>query len=87
MPMVTIDGVVEDCMHTIDHGSTGILGGLSRVTAGGALLAKVVSSVLAAQERLRMRRTLQTLDDRLLRDIGLTRADVWREVRKSAWHD
>lgn len=37
------------------------------------------------QERARQRRHLQALDDRLLRDIGLSRADVEFESRKRFW--
>jgi uncharacterized protein YjiS (DUF1127 family) len=31
------------------------------------------------------RRKLSELSDRALRDIGLSRADVWREARRSFW--
>jgi uncharacterized protein YjiS (DUF1127 family) len=41
--------------------------------------------VLSWQERARQRRTLASLDDRLLRDIGIGRADVDRELRKQFW--
>jgi uncharacterized protein YjiS (DUF1127 family) len=37
------------------------------------------------QERARQRRHLQVLDDRLLRDIGLSRADVESESSKRFW--
>jgi uncharacterized protein YjiS (DUF1127 family) len=37
------------------------------------------------QERARQRRHLQALDDRLLRDIGLSRADVEFESGKRFW--
>jgi len=36
-------------------------------------------------ERARQRRALLTLDDRMLADIGLTRADVRREYDKPFW--
>jgi uncharacterized protein YjiS (DUF1127 family) len=35
--------------------------------------------------RVRERRELQELDDRLLADIGLTHADVERECAKPFW--
>jgi uncharacterized protein YjiS (DUF1127 family) len=37
------------------------------------------------RELARQRRQLAELDDRLLRDIGLTRADVGAELRKPFW--
>jgi uncharacterized protein YjiS (DUF1127 family) len=37
------------------------------------------------QERSRQRDHLQRLDDRLLKDIALTRADIEREIRKRFW--
>jgi uncharacterized protein YjiS (DUF1127 family) len=37
------------------------------------------------QERARRRRHLRALDDRLLRDLGLSRADVELESRKRFW--
>jgi uncharacterized protein YjiS (DUF1127 family) len=36
----------------------------------------------AWQQRRRQRDHLQRLDDRLLKDIALTRADIEREIRK-----
>lgn len=36
-------------------------------------------------ERGRQRRALQRLDDRMLRDVGLSRADVGRETDKPFW--
>ncbi|GAB4358908.1 MAG: hypothetical protein Kow006_27670 [Gammaproteobacteria bacterium] len=37
------------------------------------------------QERAKERRALLALDDRLLRDIGLSRADALREGSKPFW--
>lgn len=36
-------------------------------------------------ERHRQRRSLAALDDHLLRDVGLSRADVSRECEKPFW--
>ncbi|MFH1795061.1 MAG: DUF1127 domain-containing protein [Pseudomonadota bacterium] len=36
-------------------------------------------------DRARQRRVLADLDDRLLRDIGRTRDEAWREASKPAW--
>jgi uncharacterized protein YjiS (DUF1127 family) len=59
-------------------------GGGPSVTLGeiaGALLA----TVAVWRERARQRRALATMDDYLLRDIGLTRADVDHEAGKPFW--
>jgi len=37
------------------------------------------------QQRRRERRQLAELDERLLRDIGIERADALREARKPFW--
>jgi uncharacterized protein YjiS (DUF1127 family) len=49
------------------------------------LAAQVFTTLLDWQERARQRRRLSELDDRLLKDIGLSRADVAREVEKPFW--
>ena len=41
--------------------------------------------VLGWQERAQQRRQLETLSDHMLRDIGLTRADVLAEATKRFW--
>jgi uncharacterized protein YjiS (DUF1127 family) len=38
-------------------------------------------------DRWRQRQALLELDDRLLRDIGITRAEAIREARKGFWID
>jgi uncharacterized protein YjiS (DUF1127 family) len=48
-------------------------------------LSALADAFSAWQERLDQRRTLARLDDRLLRDMGLTRADVEQEVSKPFW--
>jgi uncharacterized protein YjiS (DUF1127 family) len=45
----------------------------------------VFTTVLEWQERAHQRYRLAELDDRMLKDIGLTRADVTREVQKPFW--
>jgi uncharacterized protein YjiS (DUF1127 family) len=37
------------------------------------------------EDRTRQRRALALLDDRLLRDVGLSRADVEREYSRPFW--
>jgi uncharacterized protein YjiS (DUF1127 family) len=51
----------------------------------GAPFARALAAVLAWRERGRERAALRTLDDRALRDIGLSRAEIWREVEKPFW--
>jgi uncharacterized protein YjiS (DUF1127 family) len=41
--------------------------------------------ILAWHQRARERRHLETLSDHMLRDIGLTRADVLAEATKRFW--
>jgi uncharacterized protein YjiS (DUF1127 family) len=47
--------------------------------------ARAVDLVLAWQERARQRRHLRSLDNHMLRDIGLSRADVEGEAGKPFW--
>jgi uncharacterized protein YjiS (DUF1127 family) len=46
---------------------------------------RVADFILLWHERARQRRQLACLSDRMLRDIGLTRADVWAESSKPFW--
>jgi len=48
-------------------------------------LGRGIDHVLLWAERARQRRQLAELDAYMLRDIGLTRADVASEIRKSFW--
>ena len=50
----------------------------------GGLIA-FVEAMLAWQDRLRQRQVLATMDDRLLRDMGVTRAEVAAEAEKPFW--
>ena len=49
------------------------------------MLVRLVDNVAIARERRKQRRALARLDDRLLRDIGLSAADVEGEVSKPFW--
>ena len=53
-----------------------------RWCAGVTAVAAVVSLWL---DRSRSRRALGAFDDHQLRDIGLSRADAWRESSKCFW--
>ena len=67
--------------------------GTSHATLAGMTLpaaplrsgAVVVESVLAWFERTRQRRQLSELSDHMLKDIGLSRADVEAEAAKPFW--
>ena len=41
--------------------------------------------LLVWQERANQRQALASLDDRMLKDIGLTRAEAQREIAKPFW--
>lgn len=45
----------------------------------------ILDWLVAIDARYRQRRTLETLDDRMLRDIGVTRAEVEQEMRRPLW--
>jgi uncharacterized protein YjiS (DUF1127 family) len=46
---------------------------------------RAIELVLGWQEVARQRRSLLELDDRLLKDIGITRADALREASRPFW--
>jgi uncharacterized protein YjiS (DUF1127 family) len=50
-----------------------------------SLLAAALGRVAAWIERSRQRKALATLDDQMLRDIGITRFDAARECDKPFW--
>jgi uncharacterized protein YjiS (DUF1127 family) len=49
-------------------------------------LRRLIASIETVRERLRSRRELESLDDRTLRDVGLTRAEVIAEIDRPLWH-
>ena len=69
---------------------------LDRPAVGGAArgrgqmragLARVVARLLAWDELARQRRALAALDDPMLKDIGLARADARQEAERPFWDD
>ena len=46
---------------------------------------RLLDALLAWQQRAAERRHLAALDDRLLKDMGLSRADVAQELEKPMW--
>ena len=63
---------------TIDHRSP-------RLVARRGWLRSAVESMFAWDGRARSRRQLCDLDDRLLKDIGISRADALCEALKPFW--
>jgi uncharacterized protein YjiS (DUF1127 family) len=51
------------------------------------VLTRATDALLGWLQRDRDRRALQTLDDRLLRDIGVSRGDVEAEAAKPFWRN
>jgi len=51
----------------------------------GTLIVSATDTVLDWQDRVRQRRNLLEMDDHLLRDIGLSRADLEHEAAKPFW--
>ncbi len=71
-------------MHTIVRGERRS----GRTSAlGASRAASLLRHVLAWSERIRQRRALLALDDWVLKDIGLTRADAVRESDKPFWQE
>lgn len=54
-------------------------------TAAQRLVQAAAETVVAWQARADTRRALEGLDDRMLRDIGLSRIEAEREMRKPFW--
>ena len=62
-----------------------VAGSFGGIDGTMALIAAVLATLCAWRERSRQRRHLRDLDERLLRDIGLSRGDVRREAAKPGW--
>ncbi len=80
-------------MHSISQrGSFGTYAGPRRPTAASfgkfsmEAGARALRTLLTWQERDRQRHALAQLDARMLKDIGLSRAEVDLELRKPFWH-
>ncbi len=70
-----------------------LLSGHLRMPSASAMGAALAHAVLwplrilvRLQARAFERETVARLDDRMLRDVGLTRADLRAEVKKPVWH-
>lgn len=49
------------------------------------LLQRIATALGEFQARVRQREALAALEPAILRDLGLSEADVWRELRKPSW--
>ena len=78
-------------MHTITHRTAegafarALLLGLWMCELAGALAVQGVLKVIVWQERARERNRLASMDDFMLRDIGLSRGQITREINKAFW--
>jgi uncharacterized protein YjiS (DUF1127 family) len=50
-------------------------------------LLKLLARLIVTRRRQRQRYDLAQLDDRMLRDMGLSRTDAYRESQKPFWRD
>jgi uncharacterized protein YjiS (DUF1127 family) len=80
------------CPDTIPQRSVGVAGRLFRPfgRAGMALAdgcARINNGLQTWLDRARQRRALQELNDHVLKDIGISRCDVFRESSKFFWHE
>jgi uncharacterized protein YjiS (DUF1127 family) len=68
----------KDCIDTIDQ-----------IQSGHPRRARLLETLLLRltlwRQRARERRQLSSLDGYLLKDIGLSAADVWQETHKPFW--
>jgi uncharacterized protein YjiS (DUF1127 family) len=69
----------------LDRGAAGSAGRSSeRLRAG---LTRAILTLLRWQELARQRRVLLTMDDRMLKDIGISRADAVHEGERPFWDE
>ena len=71
--------------HHSSSAPEGLIGSLG--IYGAALVRRSLDALLRWQELARQRRALLELDERMLRDLGLTRADAMAEARRPFWDD
>ncbi len=79
-------------MHTRSRRLTAFEATVGRIGAGSfqglvrAAASRAFGTLLLWQRRANERHALDHLDDRILRDLGLNRAEIAWESRKPFWH-
>ena len=58
-----------------------------RAKAGDGFVTRLFDRLFSWQDRARQRRQLSELDDRLLRDIGISRTEVEHEMALPFWRN
>jgi uncharacterized protein YjiS (DUF1127 family) len=74
-------------MHTISRTPTGLKGGLRWYKELYLRLIGAADKFSKWYDRSRERQALLSMDDHMLHDIGLSRADIWDEARKPFWQE
>ena len=72
-------------MYRYNSDETGIGLRAERAAFFYGMAVRVLERLASARDRRRQRSALARLDDRMLRDIGLTGADVEAELSKPFW--
>ncbi len=73
----------QDCMGTFNHASLPARANVKRTLTALPLI--LVDTLLRWQERAVERRALREMDNRMLKDIGISALDADREGRKPFW--
>ena len=58
-----------------------------RASALGPLAESLIRHILTWRERMRQRRALAAVDDWVLKDMGVSRADAMSECEKAFWRE
>jgi uncharacterized protein YjiS (DUF1127 family) len=74
-------------MHTIARSARPTGGAAERLRTGPSWIGAILRRFLAWSERSRQRQALSGLDDAMLKDIGLSRADIEFEAAKPFWRE
>jgi uncharacterized protein YjiS (DUF1127 family) len=77
--------VPRNCTDTSGQRSIDLRSAPSPLAPWARRMARIPRHLGEWRERARSRRLLLQLDDRMLRDVGLSRADVARECDKYFW--